>query len=1206
MLSNTFTPIVGGVEKSIRTFTEQFRREGHQVLIVAPEFDGMPKGEREVVRVPAIRRFNGSDFSVRLPIPVDLFSALRSFKPDIVHSHHPFMLGDTALRIAKKYRVPLVFTYHTKYEDYTHYVPLNSPALKRFVVELSTGYANLADRVFVPSESIAELLRGRHVRAPMDVIPTGLDLEAYHRGDRERFRSRWGLAADAFIIGHVGRMAPEKNLLFLSEAVLDFLRTHERGRFLAVGKGPVAGQIKTLFQSAGMEDRLCLTGTLEGQELIDAYHAMDVFAFASKTETQGLVVTEALAAGTPVVALDASGAREVVLDKENGRLLKEENIRTFSSALQWVYGLGTQEYQALKKKAWETVQPYSIQEIAQKVLGIYQSLRNVEFIERTKEESLWEKTLAQIRTEWDLVKNLAEAAGAAFSGGEESFSPGGSPAGKSILNTQEERWMIKLKRWLSHHEWSARILGLSQSQDTGSQPGLVLIQIDGFSMTQLNRALTQGEMPFLKKLLRKERYRLYRYYSGLPSSTPSVQGELFYGVKMIVPSFSFRDHQSGKVFRLYDQPAALEIERRLAQCGQGLLEGGSSYSNVYSGGAGETHFCAVNIGWSHVWRELNPFRFLMLMLTHLPFIVQTAIQLAVELVLAVGGFIYGISRGENFIKEFKFIVTRLSLCVLLRNLETLGASIDCARGLPVIHLNFIGYDEQAHRRGPSSRFAHWALRGIDKAVARIYSAAIHSTRRRYDVWIYSDHGQEDQVSYAVDQGKTIQQAVAQAFHAASPGPQARKDPVVTAMGPVGHVYLPCSLTPEERYCFIRYLVDKAHVPVVLMPGDEGRVTAWSKEGEWVLPEETEKIAGVGHPYLAEIREDLTALCHHPDAGDFTILGWRLEAKPVSFPVENGSHAGPGTEETNAFAILPPDILSLPESRAYMKTMDLREAALRFLKPCPPPRPFSGIKVADARLQTARQVKDFKSTRTLRILTYNVHSCVGLDGKISPERIARVIARHEPDIVALQELDMRRPRTGEVDQPHTIAQYLEMIYHFHPAIQIEEEQYGDAILSRYPMRLIRSEQLPDFPQKPHLEPRGALWVAIDLDEKTRVQVLNTHLGLRRGECLKQAQALTGPEWLSHPDCQGPVILCGDLNALPGSAVCRCFSRKLRDAQTECENHRPKATWFSRLPIGRIDHIFVSPELEVTRVEVSDTDLDKAASDHLPLVVDVRIK
>ncbi|NIQ01512.1 MAG: EEP domain-containing protein [Nitrospinaceae bacterium] len=239
---------------------------------------------------------------------------------------------------------------------------------------------------------------------------------------------------------------------------------------------------------------------------------------------------------------------------------------------------------------------------------------------------------------------------------------------------------------------------------------------------------------------------------------------------------------------------------------------------------------------------------------------------------------------------------------------------------------------------------------------------------------------------------------------------------------------------------------------------------------------------------------------------------------------------------------------------------------------------------------------------LRVMTYNVHSCIGMDDKLSTRRIAKIIAQYDPDIVALQELDVGKKRSKDVDQAHAIAEELEMEFHFHPTLQIEEELYGDALLSRLPMRLIRSGELPGLPTRPHLEPRGALWAEIDAGGQ-KIQVFNTHLGLRPEEQRFQVEALLGSQWLSHPDCHGPVILCGDFNATPKHRTCRRITQMLNDAQDILDNHVPQRTWFGRFPVGRIDHIFVGRDIRVQSCLVPRTALTRAASDHLPLIVDV---
>ncbi|MFC4173930.1 endonuclease/exonuclease/phosphatase family protein [Microvirga sp. GCM10011540] len=240
----------------------------------------------------------------------------------------------------------------------------------------------------------------------------------------------------------------------------------------------------------------------------------------------------------------------------------------------------------------------------------------------------------------------------------------------------------------------------------------------------------------------------------------------------------------------------------------------------------------------------------------------------------------------------------------------------------------------------------------------------------------------------------------------------------------------------------------------------------------------------------------------------------------------------------------------------------------------------------------------------RILTYNVHRCLGTDGQLSPSRIADVIAAYEPDIVALQELDVRRARTGGVDQAHVIARALGMQMHFHAAIKVMDEEYGNAILTHRPSYLVRAGRLPGLAGRPAIEPRGALWASVNIGGAD-LQIVNTHLGLRRAERLAQVDALLGPQWLGHPACREPVILAGDLNAIPRSRAYQRLAGHLSDAQAAPHVRRPQPTFPGRMPMLRIDHVFVSRAIEVLRAEAVRSPLARVASDHLPLLIEFRV-
>jgi endonuclease/exonuclease/phosphatase family metal-dependent hydrolase len=240
----------------------------------------------------------------------------------------------------------------------------------------------------------------------------------------------------------------------------------------------------------------------------------------------------------------------------------------------------------------------------------------------------------------------------------------------------------------------------------------------------------------------------------------------------------------------------------------------------------------------------------------------------------------------------------------------------------------------------------------------------------------------------------------------------------------------------------------------------------------------------------------------------------------------------------------------------------------------------------------------------RIVTYNVHRCVGNDRRLDVGRVAAVLAALNPDIVALQELDVGRRRTNNVDQAHEIAQRLEMAVHFHPAFRVEEELYGDAILTSLPERLVKVGPLPGYHRVKALEPRGALWVEVQIGGRP-VQIINTHLGLVPREQQIQADHLAGPQWLEHPSCQWPVILLGDFNATASSLVYRTVTQRLQPARRLAARKQPTSTFPSPLPVLRIDHLFVSPGVVVQDVFAPFDPLTRVASDHLPLVMDFEI-
>jgi endonuclease/exonuclease/phosphatase family metal-dependent hydrolase len=242
-------------------------------------------------------------------------------------------------------------------------------------------------------------------------------------------------------------------------------------------------------------------------------------------------------------------------------------------------------------------------------------------------------------------------------------------------------------------------------------------------------------------------------------------------------------------------------------------------------------------------------------------------------------------------------------------------------------------------------------------------------------------------------------------------------------------------------------------------------------------------------------------------------------------------------------------------------------------------------------------------KKLRIATYNVHGCRGMDRRRSEQRIAEVIAMLGVDVIGLQELDLNRRRSAGVDQVALIADQLGWHRYFHPALRVGEEHYGDAILSRYPMRLRRAQELPSVTTRVCPESRAAIWMEVETPVGA-VQVINTHLGLGRRERFMQAQLLAGPDWLGSVTPGDPVVLMGDFNSLPGSPPFQLLARLLRDTRTFVSPPPSLKTFPTRLPMLAVDHVFVNEQLEVNSITLVHNDQTRIASDHFPLVADLR--
>jgi 1,2-diacylglycerol 3-alpha-glucosyltransferase len=322
LFTNNYLPFCGGVTISVETLRRGLESSGHEAWVFGPRLTGAEDVSVKVVRYPSIPVATYPEFALAVPYSRRIDRMVTALDFDVIHAHHPFLLGPAARRLARRIRRPLVFTYHTRYEKYAHYVPLPLSLVQAAALRISAGFAAQADAVLAPSAVIRDELHARGVRAPIAVVPTGVDLERFRPGDRVAARRSLGVGDDEPLVLYVGRLDREKSV---DRVILAFERiasTIPGARLVLVGQGTEAERLRRAAAGSPGAERIRFLGLRPHDTLAECYQAADVFLFASETETQGLVLAEAAACGLPAVAVDAPGCDEVVRDGDTGILTK--------------------------------------------------------------------------------------------------------------------------------------------------------------------------------------------------------------------------------------------------------------------------------------------------------------------------------------------------------------------------------------------------------------------------------------------------------------------------------------------------------------------------------------------------------------------------------------------------------------------------------------------------------------------------------------------------------------------------------------------------------------------------------------------------------------------------------------------------------------------------------------------------------------------
>jgi glycosyltransferase involved in cell wall biosynthesis len=333
LFTNNYLPFCGGVTVSVETLRRGLEARGHEAWVFAPRFPGAVDTNPRIVRYPSVPASTYPEFSLAIPYAPRLARRIRALDFDVFHAHHPFLLGPAARRLARDLDRPLVFTYHTRYDKYAHYVPFRRSFVEAAARALSARFADRADASIAPSAVLRDELRARGVQAPIAVVPTGVDLARFSPGDQSAARRARGLDEQALVVLYVGRLDREKSVDRVLAAFERIAGTIARARLVLVGQGTQADGLRRIAAGLKAADRMTFAGMCPHEDLPLYYRAADLFLFASETETQGLVLAEAAACGLPAVVVDAPGCAEVVHDGDTGVLTKGDAAALAEAAI---------------------------------------------------------------------------------------------------------------------------------------------------------------------------------------------------------------------------------------------------------------------------------------------------------------------------------------------------------------------------------------------------------------------------------------------------------------------------------------------------------------------------------------------------------------------------------------------------------------------------------------------------------------------------------------------------------------------------------------------------------------------------------------------------------------------------------------------------------------------------------------------------------
>jgi glycosyltransferase involved in cell wall biosynthesis len=397
--SNTYHPFVSGVVRSISTFRQALTQLGQHVFIFAQDAGDYEDDEPFIFRYPAFDLPVIYDYPLALPISPFIDKLLPTLKLDIIHSHHPFLLGQKAAKLAAELNLPLVFTFHTRYRDLSHYIALNQDLVKGTIDQIIGDYMQRCQHIVVPSESMRCWLAAEYgVTERVTVVPTGIDMDIYEAADNQTIRRQRGWGQDKILIS-VGRLVKEKNWQVLLTAAHEVMQQQDGVRLVIIGEGDERRNLERYATELELADKVEFVGRLPFDQVPAYLKAADLFCFTSLNETQGLVTVEAMAAGLPIVAVDAGGTSDTVTHRKEG-LLTADDPRALARAI-----IQLLKDEALRRcfsqAALKKAQAFTATALAQKLLAVYEQAQADKEAHLSVSVKKYKPVLQLVKDQWN-------------------------------------------------------------------------------------------------------------------------------------------------------------------------------------------------------------------------------------------------------------------------------------------------------------------------------------------------------------------------------------------------------------------------------------------------------------------------------------------------------------------------------------------------------------------------------------------------------------------------------------------------------------------------------------------------------------------------------------------------------------------------------------------------------------------------------------